>query len=267
MAQIEWPLLGMWMGIAITVGLLIFHGVAGFYHLKYYVLRADDPENWKCQPERRLPARLQRKAVLLSSGNLVVAGALTGVLLYAIDKGLSTRIYYEVAEYGWTYTLLSTAALFVMVDGLAYYVHRALHGEFLYRKFHRTHHAYIATTPYVTAAIHPLVFVSLQVATFAPVALFPFHAASIAVVFIYVLVFNIMGHSGVVLTSRLPWQASSNFHDDHHAHFHVNFGQHLTIWDRLHGTLRVTGRSYGVDVFGGRGVADADARSDARLPY
>jgi lathosterol oxidase len=265
--QIDWPLLGMWMGIAIGVGLILFHSVAAFYHVKYYVLRADEPESWKCQPERTLPPRLQRRAVLLSSYNLVAAGALTGVLLYAIDRGMPTPIYYEVAEYGWIYTILSTAALFVMVDAIAYYVHRTLHGKFLYRTFHRTHHAYVATTPYVTAAIHPVVFITLQLTTFAPIMLFPFHAASIVVVFIYVLIFNIIDHSGISLRSRIPWQAASNFHDDHHAFFHVNFGQHLTVWDRLHGTLRVEGRKYGVDVFGGKGIAGAGEPLDGGLPY
>lgn len=33
----------------------------------------------------------------------------------------------------------------------------------------------------------------------------------------------------------------------------MNFGQHLMIFDRLHGTLRREGRRYGADVFGGKG--------------
>ena len=54
--------------------------------------------------------------------------------------------------------------------------------------------------------------------------------------------------------SRLPWQGPSMFHDDHHVHFHCNFGQCFVLWDRLHGTLRRAGRRYGVDVFGGKGA-------------
>ncbi len=261
MLETDWSALAMWMGIAVGVGLGVFHAVAGFYHLKYYVWRADDPENWKCQPHRKLPARLQRKAVLLSSSNLVMAGSLTGILLYAIDRGLSTPIYYNVADFGWAYTLLSTVVLFVLVDAIAYYVHRVLHQEFLYKNFHRAHHAYVATTPYVTAAIHPVVFLTLQVTTFAPIMLIPFHAVSIVLVFFYVLIFNVIDHSGVTLRSRIPWQAPSDYHDDHHAHFHVNFGQHLMLWDRLHGTLRREGRTYGVDVFGGKGMAAVGSSS------
>jgi hypothetical protein len=76
------------------------------------------------------------------------------------------------------------------------------------------------------------------------------------VIFVCILVFNIIDHSGVRLYSRWPWQGPTMFHDDHHVHFHVNFGQHLAFWDRFHGTLRRTGRRYGVDVFGGKGEPD-----------
>jgi lathosterol oxidase len=78
---------------------------------------------------------------------------------------------------------------------------------------------------------------------------------SIIGVLTYILVFNIIDHSGVRLESRWPWQGPSLYHDDHHVHFHVNFGQHLMLWDRLHGTLRRLDRRYGNDVFGGKGAA------------
>ena len=71
---------------------------------------------------------------------------------------------------------------------------------------------------------------------------------------IYVLLYNIKDHSGIVLTSRLPWQGSSRFHDDHHVYFHCNYGQNLPIFDKLHGTHRRVNRRYGEDVFGGKGA-------------
>ena len=85
-----------------------------------------------------------------------------------------------------------------------------------------------------------------------------FSTVFLIVVLVYVLTFNVIDHSGVDLRSRLPWQGPSRFHDDHHLYFHVNFGQHLMIWDRLHGTLRRQKRSYGREVFGGKGVPISD---------
>jgi hypothetical protein len=63
----------------------------------------------------------------LSSMNLAIGGLLSGTFIYALQHGLPTPIYFDVAEYGWAYTLLSTVLLFVAVDGLAYYAHRLLH--------------------------------------------------------------------------------------------------------------------------------------------
>ena len=34
------------------------------------------------------------------------------------------------------------------------------------------------------------------------------------------------------------WQGTTTFHDDHHKHFHCNFGQHVLWFDHLFGTMR-----------------------------
>ena len=52
------------------------------------------------------------------------------------------------------------------------------------------------------------------------------------------------------------------FHDDHHAHFHCNFGQCLLFWDRIHGTLRRKSRRYGADIYGGRGTGGNSSSDD-----
>jgi lathosterol oxidase len=245
-----------WLGTVVLStlgGLAIFWVVSLYYHVKYYVRRAGEPETWKCQPKRWPRRGHQLEAILRSNGNLVIAGVITGSLIHAIRAGLEMPIYYDVAEHGWLYTLASTVLLFLLLEAAAYYVHRTFHLRLLFRLFHRHHHRFVATTPFVVVAVHPVEFLSLQAATFAPLFVIPFHYLSIIGVFVYVFVFNIIDHSGVRLTSRIPWQGPSMFHDDHHAHFHCNFGQHLTLFDRLHGTLRRADRRYGKDVFGGKG--------------
>lgn len=260
--SINWPVLAGFVGLAAGIGVLIYHVVAGYYHLRYYVWRRDEPEAWKCQPRRFQRPALHRNGVIVGTLSLTAGGVVTGILLYAIWAGLPTPIYYDVADYGWAYTIGSTIAYFVVLDLLAYYVHRALHIKWLFRRVHRYHHKFIATSPYTAAALHPVELFALQATSFAPVFLVPLHAVGIGVVLVYVLVFNIVDHSGVNLRSRIPWQPPSAYHDDHHAHFHCNFGQHLMIWDRLHGTLRLPGRTYGKHVFGGRGRADKERRND-----
>ena len=105
----------------------------------------------------------------------------------------------------------------------------------------------------------PVELLLLQGASFLPLFFIPFHAGAIGAVLVYILVFNIIDHSGVKLISHLPWQGPSMYHDDHHTQFHCNFGQHLMIWDRMHGTLRRKDRRYGAEVFGGKGTAEAAA--------
>ena len=264
MEDIDWPLLLLCLLGSVAGGLLIFHTTAGFYHLRYYRRHRDDGDAWKCQPKRWLRDEQQREAALLSTANLSLGGLCSGALIYAIVQGLPTRLYFEVSDYGWAYTLGSVVVYFVLIDAAAYYVHRGLHFKPIFLRVHRHHHRYIATSPYVTIAMHPIELLSLQFVSMAPMFFMPLHPAVIGVVLVYVLVFNIIDHSGVNLDSSLPWQASTRYHDDHHLHFHTNFGQHLMLWDRMHGTLRRQKRQYGVEVFGGKG--EATEASGAALP-
>jgi lathosterol oxidase len=239
---------------SILGGLAILGVVGGYYHVRYYVLRRHEPETWKCQPKRFLRPDQQRQAAMLSVMNLTVGGVLSGTFIHALMKGAPIPIYFDVARYGWAYTLGSTVGLFVLVDALAYYAHRVLHARALFRHVHHWHHRYVATSPWVVTAMHPVEFLTFQAVTFIPLFVIPFHYLSAIAVFVYILIFNIIDHSGVRLQSSLPWQGPSTFHDDHHAHFHCNFGQCFSLWDRLHGTLRRAGRRYGADVYGGKGV-------------
>ena len=260
---IDWPYLGLCVGGAVAGGLVLFHAVAAYYHIRYYILSRSNPEEWKIQHTRFLTPKLARSAVMLSTFNMTLGGLVTGVLIYAMSEGMPTAIYTDVDEYGWVWFVVSGPLLFLLNDAGAYYVHRALHQKWMFKKIHRWHHRYVATSPYVTVAVHPGELLALQASSFLPLFFIPFHPAVIGGVLIYILVFNIVDHSGVRLVSRLPWQGPSMYHDDHHTQFHCNFGQHLMLWDRIHGTLRRQKRQYGKDVFGGRGKADG---SEAETP-
>ncbi len=255
----DWAAWAKLVVLSVLGGLVLFAAVAGYYHVRYYVLLRESPASWKCQPGRFLRPEQQRQAVLLSTMNLTVGGVLSGTFIYFVVKEHRTPIYFtiEPTAWGWAQALGGTVVLFVLVDALAYYAHRALHARVLFRHVHRWHHRYVATSPFVVTAMHPAEFLFFQATAFIPLFVMPFHYLSAIAVFVYILVFNIVDHSGVRLRSSLPWQGPSLFHDDHHLYFHCNFGQCFVLWDRLHGTLRRTGRRYGADVFGGKGAPDA----------
>jgi lathosterol oxidase len=65
---------------------------------------------------------------------------------------------------------------------------------------------------------------------------------------------NVVDHSGIYHESPFPWQPTSLYHDDHHQFFHVNYGQTLTIWDRVGGTFYDKGKSYGEKRFSDVGL-------------
>jgi len=253
---------------SVLSGLAILWIVGGYYHIRYYVLRAHEPETWKCQPKRHLRPDQVRQAMRLSSMNLVIGGALSGTFIWALlhDK-FPIPVYLEVAEYGWTYTIFSSLLLFLLVDGLAYYAHRLLHVRVMFKNFHCWHHRYVATSPWVVTAMHPVEFLIFQGTTFIPLFIIPFWSGAVIFTYVYALVFNIIDHSGVKLYSRWPWQGATMYHDDHHLHFHVNFGQHLSFWDRFHNTHRRVGRRYGVDVFGGKGEPDGSGDKGELVRY
>lgn len=270
MELVGWSLLAACVGGSSLAALAVYHLVCGYYHYRYYVGRCHEPGAWKIQSKRFLSPKLQRTAILTGSRNMALSGVPTGVLVYGVvDGGVKTAIYTDVAEYGWAYTVGMTVVLFVTQDFIAYWTHRAFHTKFLYRHVHRFHHRFGAPSPYVAAAIHPAEFLTLQLASLVPIIFIPFHVVSVVCIFLYVLIFNIIDHSGIRIVSALPWQPPSMYHDDHHRYFHVNYGQHLMIWDRLHGTLRRENRRYGEQIFGGRGAPDDKdgARPDDPVPF
>ncbi len=258
MGGVDWSLLIACIGGASLAGIVTYHAVAGYFYFRYYVRQRSAADSWKLQSDRFLSPELHRLAVWASTRNMLLSGLLSGTLIYAIASGsFDAPIYTDVAGWGGSaYTVGSTVVWFLLAEYTAYLVHRLLHTRFMFRHVHRFHHRFVATNPYVTMAMHPAELLMLQAATLAPLLVIPFHALSVIGVLLYIVVYNVAGHSGVKLESVLPWQPPARFHDDHHAHVHVNFGQHLLIWDRLHGTLRRHGRHYGPEVFGGRGQRD-----------
>src|SRR5262249_15423128 len=113
-------------------------------------------------------------------------------------------------------------------------------------------------------------FLTYQSVMLIPLLFVPVNAIAVIVILISAQVEALIQHSGVRVAPWIPWMPSTYFHDDHHRFFHVNYGQHLVLWDRLYGTLRRYGRRYGVEVFGGHGAplaADARRRPSHFVDY
>jgi lathosterol oxidase len=126
----------------------------------------------------------------------------------------------------------------LVLDAWLYWKHRLLHTRWLF-PLHRAHHAYRDPTAFAGFAVGPVE----AFLTFWPVVLWAHPRAAHWVPLYYGLVaafvlLNFYLHCGVgsrLLEATLPRLSinSSAFHNRHHANADVNFGEALTLWDRL----------------------------------
>ena len=226
----------------------------------YYKNRFESAEEWKVQPQKWLSEKVHRFEVQLSVPNaLITAPGMSLCMIYlkvyaAQHKVLpSPKVYYDQSDHSLQDILLAMVPFYVWIDFWAYFVHRILHWPTVYRNIHKLHHRFTAPTPYSALALHPIELMSLQFGIYAYLLVMPIHFAVLVFIFIYLYVFTVIDHSGIKVDSPLfagmPFQPSTRFHDDHHALFHLNYGQSMIIWDWMFGSLRQPARTYGETVF------------------
>lgn len=204
----------------------------------------------RCQPTKTHNTQgLNRSEVRLAVANLGLAALLTATVTVTHVTHQRDLIYTDAGRYGYVYLVLSTVGYFLFIDAWAYVGHRFLHIPVVYRAVHKWHHAYRQPTAFSGLALHPVDMLVIQGGVYLGFYLMPMHLSCIAVNLLYVHYFNVVDHSGVYSESWLPWQPSSLYHDDHHRLFHVNYGQTLTLFDRLGGTFYTPRKKYGEQEF------------------
>ncbi|KAL4229152.1 hypothetical protein ACF0H5_012190 [Mactra antiquata] len=245
---------------AVLVSFSTFWGIGLSFDKYFYKNRKNQPESWKCQPDRWLTRSNEWHEFILGSTNMFLGSVGSGFISCYIMNGGQNKLYTNISDYGWGYFLLSIPALFFYNEAISYYPHRFFHNPWLYKKVHKIHHRYGSPTLYSTTAMHPLEFLMYQTFLAIPVFTVPVHAVVFVTILLYGYYYGMMDHSGIKMDAVWPWQPSSMFHDDHHRYFHCNFGFNTLIFDRFHGTLRKKNYKYGEKVFGGDGKAEDNAK-------
>merc|ERR1712137_1201387 len=184
---------------------------------------------------------------------MLLAVSVGGSLTHWILMGGYTSLYFTLDQYGYWYLPVSCVVLFVYTEIVAYYAHRAFHYPRAYKSIHKWHHRYKAPTAFAASAMHPLEFLTYQSLLIIPMFVLPMYFVIYVATLAYLYYFGMVDHSGIRFSSWVPWQPSSQFHDDHHRFFHCNFGQNTTWFDAYHQTLRKENCKYGETVFGGHG--------------
>lgn len=218
--------------LMLTVGGLIFYVLtSGLSHLYYFVWRKERFfPNEKLDPKQMW---LERKwAVYSLLGNAV----LTTPIHHFIVNGKS-RVYNDVSEYGVPWLLASILLMLVITETLVYWAHRFLHHPIVYKKIHLHHHQFRVTTPWASVAFHPLDSFLQAAPTHLCAFLFPMHAGVYGVGLVLLMIWSVFIHERVTFM-RVPLLNNTMHHTAHHKFNKYNYGQYLTIWDRMMGTYK-----------------------------
>lgn len=250
-----------WFYVLMSVlgGNLFYLGFGGFVHWRHYIKKRNEAEDWKIQPNKFLTKKQKKTALLLGMFNMNMASLVSGFLAWGLFEKGWTKIYFDISEYGYGWTILSFFLGLLFLDAAAYYYHMLGHRPFMYKHFHKVHHRYSAPEYFTLSAVHPVEWLVQVLYTFAPAFLFPIHAGAYLGILAIAYVYGFWDHSGIKLKFNLPFHGSNSFHDDHHKYFHVNFGFLTPLFDMIHDTARREGHKYKEDTFtGGKGHVDLE---------
>jgi lathosterol oxidase len=212
-------------------GLVAFFTLASLSYFFFFVWRRET-----FHPEYEADAKSNRTAMLWSVASVFGNAALIAPIHWLIATGHG-KVYWSVAEHGWGWLFASVGLMLVFTETLIYWIHRALHGDFLYSKLHHTHHQWRSSTPFVGLAFNPLDSFVQGLPHHLFAFLFPIHGVVYLMSVSFVTVWAVMIHDRVSFV-RWPFLNNTGHHTLHHWYSDYNFGQYTTFWDRLCGTWK-----------------------------
>ncbi|MCW6035042.1 sterol desaturase family protein [Spirulina subsalsa FACHB-351] len=148
------------------------------------------------------------------------------------------QLYFDFAEWGWQYWVLSFIVLLILHDTYVYWVHRLMHHPKLYRYLHQKHHISVDASPFSgyslnqsEAIIHALFFGVVS-------HIFPIHCLVIVLIMGFSILANVIGHLGYEAMPK-NWLKfggllfnTTTHHDIHHLYGgRYNYGVYFRFWD------------------------------------
>lgn len=222
--------------------LLGYFTTAGIFALLVFKLKPQRLMARKIQPARDATDKDIKREIFASVRTGAIFG-LTGVLGYTLFQLGALNLYFDVGEYGWAYLLFTFPLVIVAHDAWFYWTHRAMHHPKLFRHMHKTHHLSRVPTPFTAFSFDPLEALSHALFTTIFVLLVPVHPGVMAFHFVFMIIRNVMGHTGFELmpkwwlnTGWTRWVNTTTHHDLHHQRGGYNLGLYFTWWDKWMGT-------------------------------
>jgi len=178
--------------------------------------------------------------IRLAVVNFPVLALLTAISI-ALEIRYAAKMYdtVELTPGGIGYIAFSLALLVVFTDFTIYWVHRALHLQFIYQRVHKQHHKFVISTPFSSYAFHFLDSYGQSIPYHVFPFLVPFNKWLFLFMFVFVNFWTISSHDH---GGFIPWGGVVNnaaHHTLHHTGFHYNYGQYFNVWDRVFGTHKL----------------------------
>ena len=92
--------------------------------------------------------------LVFSASTFLIFAIMDVCFLYLESMGY-TFIYFDIADYGYWWLIVSFLIVLFIDDMFFYWSHRAMHHPKLYKFFHRVHHESTDPSPLTAFAFHP----------------------------------------------------------------------------------------------------------------
>jgi len=223
-------------------GLLFVTFLVGVYGGAWLVSLWAESRTERIQGPRRKPA-MRREEAMVTAQAMWVAAALAAWPVAQVRVGAEIGFRWSLDGTGWSplSAILVTLGGVVAVDAWTYWKHRALHTRPLFG-FHRDHHTFRDPSAFAGFAVGPTEALWTFLPILAVVHPRALHWGPAYVVLVVGFgLLNLYLHCGVTsrwIEGTLPRLGinTSAFHNVHHSHARVNFGEVATWWDVICGT-------------------------------
>jgi Delta7-sterol 5-desaturase len=171
--------------------------------------------------------------------------------LFLLEQRGYSKLYDKAEDFGGLpFLALSFFTFMLFTDGCIYWIHRWLHIPWLYKHLHKLHHKWKVPTPFASHAFHPIDGFLQSVPYHIYPFLFPLHKLLYLGLFVFVNIWStsIHDHDFRVPKFLQPLVNGCAHHTDHHLYFTCNYGEYLTLWDRIGGSFRDPSAYNGDDV-------------------
>lgn len=233
----------MWLELIIlflTLYALIFFRyvvVSYIFYFVFYVLKFDQFKGRKINTRLRKPQQAKKELwrSFWSSGIFALGSV---VLIYLFRYGF-IKVYFDVSEWGYIYTILSFFGFLFLHDTYYYWLHRWMHRPGVYQHVHIAHHDSIVTSPWTSFAFDPIE--SILQALFLPVFLLivPMHIVVVMALLFTMTISATINHLDIEIYPKNfhknfigKWLIGATHHSLHHTEFITNYGLYFTFWDR-----------------------------------